>query len=564
MRNLLAVFLGLALLGQTVTHGAFADEKIAEKNPDKLDPFWRNAVVYFMMTDRFANGDAGNDQTFNRQNDGAVLRNFMGGDIKGITDKINEGYFDALGVNAIWMTPLNEQVHGFWDEEWGRSYSFHGYWPKDWSRLDPSYGTEAEMQAMIEAAHKHGIRILADVVINHTGPKTPDDVAWPESWIRTTPICQWYDYANNVQCALAASLTDIRTETKTDVELPDFLVEKWRAEGRLEIELAELDSFFKRTGFVRAPQYYIIKWLTDWVREYGIDGFRVDTAKHIEASIWQDLKTEAVLAFEDWKKANPGTLPDDREFYMVGEVFEFGVDGFRYAVKGERTYDYGDKKVDFFDFGFDALINMGFATHAAGSMEDIFSTYSRELNGGPLDGVGILNYVVSHDDAHPYDKGRDAPFETALKLMLAPGAVQIYYGDEIARDLTIEGTIGDATLRSFMDWSSLEDPMKQALLRHWQKLGQFRKAHMSVGAGTHVKLQDSPYVFSRKLDENGVADRVLVGLEMTAGEKHVSVFGLFEDGTLLEDYYSGQTVEVDAGAITIDTEYTVLLLGEAR
>lgn len=91
-----------------------------------IDPFWNNAIVYFLLTDRFANGDTSNDRNFDRAQDGAVLRNFMGGDIKGITQKIRSGYFTALGVEVLWMTPVVEQIHGYWDEDWGRSYPFHG------------------------------------------------------------------------------------------------------------------------------------------------------------------------------------------------------------------------------------------------------------------------------------------------------------------------------------------------------------------------------------------------------------------------------------------------------
>ena len=273
-------------ISQTNNH----NEKPVEQG---IDPFWNNAVVYFMMTDRFANGDKSNDHAFDRKKDAAVLRNFMGGDIKGVTNKINDGYFKALGVDVLWMTPLNEQIHGFWDEDWGRSYPFHGYWIKDWTNVDPNFGTEADMKNMISAAHAKGIRVLADVVINHTGPETNADVAWPNNWVRTSPACQWNSYEHNVKCALATSIPDVLTESDEAVELPEFLLEKWRLEGRLEQELAELDDFFERTKLSRAPKNYIVKWLTDWVREYGIDGFRVDTAKHVEAGIWQVLKTEA-------------------------------------------------------------------------------------------------------------------------------------------------------------------------------------------------------------------------------------------------------------------------------
>jgi alpha-amylase len=321
---------------------------------------------------------------------------------------------------------------------------------------------------------------------------------------------------------VASSIPDILTESEDNVELPKFILEKWKSEGRLEQELSELDDFFDRTKLNRAPKNYIVKWLTDWVREYGIDGFRVDTAKHVEAEIWQVLKTEASLAFKQWKAKNPALVIDDKDFFMVGEVMHFGVDGFKNTPKGTRNYDYGDEQVDFFDYGFDSLINMGFATHAAGSMEEIFSSYSTELNDGALTGVGVINYVVSHDDPEPYDKARKNPYETALKLMLAPGAVQIYYGDELARNLTIAGAMGDATWRSFMNWEDIAQQKTQNLLRHWQKLGTFRHDNLAVGAGIHKQHSEKPYVFSRSHTVNGKAEQVLVALEEKKGVKNVT------------------------------------------
>lgn len=527
-----------------------------------IDPFWNNAIVYFMLTDRFANGDTSNDNNFGRAQDGAVLRNFMGGDIKGITQKIRSGYFTALGVEVLWMTPVVEQIHGYWDEDWGRSYPFHGYWPKDWTSVDPNFGTEADLKEMIATAHAHGMRVLADVIINHTGPKTKVDVAWPQDWIRTAPTCEWHSYIHNVTCALAPSLTDVRTESNKPVALPEFLLEKWRKEGREKQELAELDAFFERTNLPRAPKNYIVKWLTDWVREYGIDGFRVDTAKHVEAEIWQVLKVEASTAFNEWKAKNPNALPDEKDFFMIGEVMHFGVNGFKNTPAGTRNYDYGDKQVDFFNYGFDSLINMGFATNASDSMEAIFGTYSKELHQGPLQGVGILNYVVSHDDPEPHDKEHAKPYETALKLMLAPGAVQIYYGDELARNLIVDGAVGDATWRSFMNWQDIATAETQLLLQHWQKLGTFRKHHMAVGAGIHKMRSEKPYIFSRVLQDATHADKVLVGIELNKGEKVLPTYSIFNNGDVVKDYYSNTLVTVEGGKVVLNTPYEIVLLGE--
>jgi len=526
----------------------------------KTANFWDNATVYFMLTDRFNNGDQSNDLSYNRTAKPAVLRGFEGGDIKGIIKKIEEGYFTKLGVDAIWMTPLIEQVHGY-DESAGLTYSYHGYWPKDWTAIDANYGSEADLKQMIKVAHKYNIKVLMDVIINHTGPETKSDWAWPSDWIRTSPICQWNNYQQNTQCALATSLTDIKTESEANVELPQQLLSKWKKEGRLEQELAELELFFKRTEYPRAPKYYLVKWLTDWVKEYGVDGFRVDTAKHVEADIWTVLKKESKFSFNAWKKNNPEQVKDDIPFYMVGEVFNWGLNDYKNTVKNGRGYDYGDKQVDFFDYGFDALINMGFVAHASQSAETIFSSYSKSLNKGALKGKGILNYIGSHDDPDSYDIKREKTFDTAFKLMLAPGGVQIYYGDELARPMIAENAYGDANMRTFMNWQDIEKPDTQAILAHWQKLGQFRKQQNAVGSGKHMQLNQSPYIFKRELNNE---EPVLVAKDLPKGNKNISVYELFDDGEVLFDYYSNQTVTVKNGKIAINSDFTYLLIGKAN
>jgi alpha-amylase len=532
----------------------------ANSTPD----FWKNATVYFMLTDRFNNGDLTNDASYNRTKKASVLREFKGGDIQGIIDKIEDGYFTKLGVDAIWMTPLIEQVHGYDatdDKFGGNTYSYHGYWPKDWTTVDANYGSEADLRKMITTARKHNIKVLMDVVINHTGPETKADWAWPSDWIRTQPICQWNSYEQNTKCALATSLTDLKTETETDVELPPQLIKKWQKEGRLTQELQELNAFFKRTGYPRAPKYYIVKWLTDWVKDYGIDGFRVDTVKHVEAEIWSVLKKESDIAFNAWKINHPEQVKDELPFYMVGEVYNWGLNGFRDTVKDGRAYDYGDKQVDFFDFGFDALINMAFASDAHQSAEKIFASYSHTLNDGELKGKGVLNYIGSHDDQGSFDRKREQTYEAAFKLMLAPGGAQIYYGDELARPMYAEGASGDANMRTFMNWQDLETTATQKILAHWQKLGKFRQAHEAIGAGVHTQLNDSPYIFKRELENK---DKVLVAKDLFKGKKTISAYSLFADGDLVFDYYSNQSAIVKKGKISINSDFTYVLIGKVK
>ena len=92
------------------------------------------------------------------------MRNFLGGDLSGVLQELRAGYFDSLGVDAIWMTPFVEQIHGSVDEGTGRTYGFHGYWTRDWTAVDPAFGTAEELQAVVAEAHRRGIRVLMDAV----------------------------------------------------------------------------------------------------------------------------------------------------------------------------------------------------------------------------------------------------------------------------------------------------------------------------------------------------------------------------------------------------------------
>ncbi|HET8735648.1 MAG TPA: alpha-amylase family glycosyl hydrolase [Pricia sp.] len=531
--------------------------------PTEKTPFaWEGANVYFLLTDRFNNGDTLNDVNFDRTNPTGPLRGFMGGDLAGITQKIEQGYFSDLGINAIWFTPVVEQIHGDTDEDTGNTYGYHGYWTKDWTALDPNFGTREELKNLVKTAHRYGIRILMDVVMNHTGPVTDLDPVWPEEWVRTDPTCSYTDYKSTTQCTLVENLPDIQTEEDTAVELPDALLAKWKKEDRLSQELDELQLFFERTGYPRAPRYYIIKWLTDYVHGMGIDGFRVDTAKHVNANAWSELYKEATYAFETWKKKNPDDVLDDTPFFMVGEVYGYG-------VSNGREYNFGDKKVDYFSHGFKSLINFELKNDALKDYETLFTTYSDLLHTELAD-KSVLNYLTSHDDAHPYDVERSDPIKAANILLLTPGASQIYYGDETARDLTLEGTadnpiMGDATLRSFMNWEELDSlPRIQKIREHWGKLGRFRRDHLAVGAGKHRRLAKSPYVFGRTYIDGEYRDKVAVGLDLPKGKKSLWVKGFFGDGTKLRDTYSDTEVIVADGKVILDNDYNIALLEVAQ
>ena len=523
------------------------------QKPQEKPFVWEGANVYFLLTDRFKNGNVSNDINFDRKEKAAVLRGFEGGDLRGIIQKIDDNYFSDLGINAIWMTPVVEQIHGATNEGTGNTYAFHGYWAKDWTELDPNFGTKNDLKELVEKAHKKGIRVILDAVINHTGPVTEIDPVYPNSWVRTSPTCTYQNYQNTTACTLVANLPDILTESNQAAELPQMLVDKWKKEGRYEAEMKSLDAFFARTGYPRAPKYYIMKWLADYVQEYGIDGYRVDTVKHTNEDVWKDFQQVCQESFDSYKRNNPSKVLDNNLFFTVGEVYGYG-------ISQKQNYDFGDKKVNYYQNGFKSLINFDFKGDANKSYEELFSSYSKSLY-SDLNGKTVMNYLTSHDDGSPFDKDRKRTFEAGTKLLLAPGISQVYYGDESARTLTVAGAEGDANLRSNMNWSDVaSNPETQKLSKHYQKLGKFRANHPAVGAGVHQMISKTPYYFSRTLTKGTFTDQVIIGIGLNEKLKEVNVDGIFVNGNQLRDYYSGASMAVINGKVSFNSSFPIVLL----
>lgn len=548
--------------------------------PEAGDFSWDNATVYFVLTDRFLDADSANNNSYGRESsldnavyDGYQTREgtFHGGDLQGLTQKITEGYFTDLGVTAIWLTSPLEQIHGFVGGENFKHYAYHGYYHLDFTQIDANMGTKADFAEFVDTAHEHGIRVVMDVIMNHAGYETIGDMDthgfgalvdgwsdyyhtsdatsihfdsygdfidiaastesdwaqwWGGDWIRKSrdgTAYPGYDACGGNDLLMCLSgLPDFRTESSAVVELPPLLVNKWGA-VQTDIEQAELDAFFSETGLSPTVSNHLIKWITDWVREYGIDGFRVDTVKHVEPAVWHQLKIQAATAYEQWKDNNPGAWADDQDlaFWMTGEVWGHGVN-----------------RSNYFDNGFDSVINFGFQGQAGNlaNAENVFREYAARINSD--DSFNVLSYISSHDTSL---FNREGLTNAGTMLLLLPGAVQIFYGDETARP----GDVGfhwDQPTRSDMNWSTINS----ANLAHWQKLGTFRANHIAVGGGSHRQLTASPYTFARELAN----DAVVVTLGAT-GSVSVSVAGVFADGTVLRDAYSDQQVTVSGGAVVV-------------
>lgn len=557
---------------------------------------WDNATVYFLLTDRFNNGNTKNDNSYGRglDADGNIIDSmvgsagsFHGGDFAGITDKLKDGYFNDLGVNAIWITPPYEQIHGYRSGDGFAFYAYHGYWALDYSVPDANYGTEAEFRKMVDTAHSKGIRVIMDIVLNHAGYPTMLDASeygfgeyvdawenyyygdessldegsensrkvtsstawqnwWGADWIRSNDIFPGYENGGageKLQCL--SGLPDFKTESTKVVSLPPILTAKWTAEGRLEREQQELESFFEKYSLEPTVLNHQIKWLTDWVREYGIDGFRCDTAKHVDLTAWTALENYATLALEQWKAENHDKTLDDTPFWMVGEVWDHGVKKDTYFTEGS----------------FDALINFSFRKNAVkpSNMPEVYTLMAQRLV--PDKDFNMLSYLSSHDTAL---YARNDLIQGANMLLMAPGAVQIFYGDESARPRAFDDNpYADQRLRGFMNWNM--DDTQQQLLKHWQILGTFRQAHPAIGAGEHTVISDEPYIFSRSFeDENDFTDTVIVVFADANTALSIDVSSVFKDGIKLHNYYDKTTSTVADGHVKFNSGENGIILIEIK
>lgn len=521
----------------TLTPAAGSDGLLlleAVEAPTTVAHDWRNATVYFVVTDRFANGDPTNDNSYGRQPDGQEeIGTFHGGDLKGLTGKLD--YLDELGVSAVWITAPYEQIHGWvggGDNGDFRHYGYHGYYALDFTELDANMGSEADLRELMTEAHARGIRVLFDVVMNHPGYSTLADMQTfdfgglregmaqylPERWADWQPESyeNLHAYHNLVDYQhpdwvrwwgkdwVRAGLGDYDQPPSAVVDpvkgslsfLPDF-----KTESEQPVGLPLFLQHKQPTGATAREDYrvrdYLIEWLTDWVREYGVDGFRVDTVKHVEPGAWAELRKAADRARADWSAANPDDPFAGTPFWMVGEVFGHGPETSLYR-----------------DNGFDALINFAFQTEAApaaseclAKAEPTYADYARLLAEHPEH--NFMSYASSHDTALFFQQtGESLGKQRGLAnaLLLAPGAVQIFYGDETARPFGPTGSDPFQGTRSSMNWAKQSQPEINKLLSHWRVLGQFRARHPAIGAGRHERLSTEPYAFSRTLGE----DRVVV------------------------------------------------------
>ncbi|HHX3400097.1 TPA: alpha-amylase [Klebsiella aerogenes] len=498
---------------------------LEQANSAASAPFnWHNATIYFVLTDRFVNGNPANDNSYGRHKDGMQeIGTFHGGDLQGLTSKLD--YLQQLGVNALWISSPLEQIHG-WVGGGTKGdfphYAYHGYYTQDWTRLDANMGDEADLRQLVDEAHRRGIRVLFDIVMNHAGYATLADMqefhfgslylkgdelkkTLGERWTDWKPASgqSWHSFNDYINFSDKAGWEQwwgkkwIRTDigdydnpgfddfTMSLAFLPDLKTESTIPSGLPNFYRHKPDTAAKEiAGYT--PRDYLTHWLSQWVRDYGIDGFRVDTAKHVELDAWQQLKTQATAALADWKKANPQKALDDAPFWMTGEAWGHGV-----------------MQSDYYRHGFDAMINFDYqdqAAKAANCLANMDATWQQMAD--KLQDFNVLSYLSSHDTRLFREGGSQA----AELLLLAPGAVQLFYGDESSRPFGPTGSDPLQGTRSDMNWQDVVGSASDNVA-HWQKIAQFRARHPAIGMGKQQTLTlEQGYGFVRESS----ADKVMV------------------------------------------------------
>jgi len=499
---------------------------------------WRDTAMYFVMTDRFVNGDTSNDAPVN-SGISNPLADYLGGDFAGVQQQIEAGYFEQLGINALWITwPLDNTDGAFegpYDTYEGcnrtgqtatRFSGYHGYWPKSGTEIESRFGSRTELEALVDAAHRHGLRVLFDFTANHVHEDSPYYSMHPE----------WFNLPAQM-CRDGLWDGDLREECWFDSFLPDWNFKQAAARRRV------LDD-----AIVLA-------------KDFGADGFRVDALKHMEDVFIEELRDRVEGELQ-------GT---DITFYMVGETFTGETADIARYVGPEMLHGQ-------FDFPSNMAIRQGLAIdqvgldamdtwvraskQAYGANSPWMSTFagnhdiSRFVSKAAGDlpcGIWSMGADVSRGHSSPPAQPVQALPYARLRLAMTyaytvPGIPLMYYGDEVGlagagdpdnrRMLPLEGALS-AQMRSTRDFM--------------QSLGQLRasKAVLRTGDWPAPIFSDgSLLIFARTLPGDTALIVINRGGARTV-EVSVGSLGL-SDGTTLMNGLGTESVTVTGGRLSIN------------
>jgi glycosidase len=421
-------------------------------------------VMYFVLVDRFNNGDPANDKKV-KHPDIKPQANYYGGDLEGVRQKINDGYFRSLHINTLWISPIVQNPETAFKEfpephDWYSGY--HGYWPISLTRIDHRFGTEQGFKQMTDDAHKNNINVLIDLVANHVHEDYP--------------------------------LIKKHPEWRTQLDMPD---------GRKNIRLWDecrlttwFDTFLPTLDFTKKD---VLKLEVDssafWISHYGIDGFRHDATKHIPETFWRALTLKLK---QETKKP----------LYQLGETY-----GSKELIGSYIGSGMMDGQFDF-NLYFDARAafakdDVSFEKVAATLQQSIDFYGSHHLMGN-ISGNHDLPRFASlaggglsfSEDARKagWERhvkiGSDSAYDKMAMLIAfinaIPGVPVIYYGDEIA----MPGA-GDPDNRRMMEFTKL-NARQESLKATVAKLFELRRSHLSLMYGeTQIYAKGNTMIIER-------------------------------------------------------------------
>lgn len=477
---------------------------------------WESGLMYFAFTDRFVNARS--------ENDGAVadvdpIANYQGGDFAGITQKIEDGYFDALGVRTLWISPVDQNPEGRFIGTGGKYYAgYHGYWPSQPRTTQHRFGSIDELRALTAAAHARGIRVIADLVLNHVHQEHPYWVNHRnDDWFNTSASC----VCGTQDC----DWEEKRLTCKFTDYLPDF---NWRSSNMV-------DKFIDDT-----------LW---WLEAADFDGFRMDAVKHMDQVAGRTLRG----------RLRDITAMTGTEFYLVGETF-VGADG-----RSQIARYISPRELDGqFDFPLYWPVREAFADgqglervdqavrenevfYAPGTINSPFignhdvarfiSQAAKQLDGEGGDPWSSARPSATVTDAAAFEKAKYA----FTFVLTQPGVPLVYYGDEVG----LPGA-GDPDNRRLMRFGSTLTALEAELLAVVQKLGQTRRAHpaLQTGARHTLRIERDLYVFQRSLPDGRGA---VIAINRSDVERPLVVEplgSLAASSATYADVFSGRTLQL--------------------
>lgn len=463
---------------------------VARTKTDDNDFDWDESVIYFMVTDRFFDGNSTNNTASGANTYGSNEGLYHGGDFAGITAKLD--YLEDLGINTIWITPIVENIPGVTVTDPGKddvpyNAAYHGYWASDFTKLNPTLGTEEEFATLIREAHNHGIRIMVDIVVNHAGYETT--------------------FGDMIRSGDEIVAKDDQKDSLAN--LPDFRTEDPAVSAKL------------------------VEWQTKWVKDFGIDYFRVDTVKHVEGETWSELKNSLTEV--------------DPDFKMIGEYAGGG-----YASNG-GTLGTGQMDSDLdFDFNDQAT---NFVSGKISDVESFLANRNAALNNTYLTG----QFLGSHDeDGFKQNlisgKGMSEEAATAASLVAATlqitakGQPVIYYGEEIG--LTGLNNYPYQTNRYDFDWSLVND--ENVTYQHYKTMLAIRNEYTDVfarGDRKAVAVSDAGGYDVVSRSYGGTT--LYVGMNIKSAAQTVAIPVSESNGSVMTDLYSGQTYVVSNGVVYV-------------